>query len=168
MPAQTQVWRLNGATLWLQLHLQLFTFSKNNELAFSLYFSDPFAAVFGNESFGGGFADFSALAKVLKWWMTWHIFTHTLVFSETDSIKRSGQNYFLSLLVGEIVLLSPVLLKMGVSTVCNISCLKVGADRPVGQAPCCLCPWVVPHVCALCPSLILCITSVFKHFFVHM
>ena len=25
---------------------------------------DPFAAVFGNESFGGGFADFSALAKV--------------------------------------------------------------------------------------------------------
>lgn len=26
--------------------------------------SDPFAAVFGNESFGGGFADFSALAKV--------------------------------------------------------------------------------------------------------
>ena len=27
--------------------------------------SDPFAAVFGNESFGGGFADFSALAKVI-------------------------------------------------------------------------------------------------------
>lgn len=26
--------------------------------------SDPFAAVFGNESFGVGFADFSALAKV--------------------------------------------------------------------------------------------------------
>lgn len=26
--------------------------------------SDPFAAVFGNESFGLGFADFSALAKV--------------------------------------------------------------------------------------------------------
>ncbi len=29
--------------------------------------SDPFAAVFGNESFGGGFADFSALTKVIKW-----------------------------------------------------------------------------------------------------
>lgn len=28
--------------------------------------SDPFAAVFGNESFGGGFADFSALTKVIK------------------------------------------------------------------------------------------------------
>uniref|UniRef100_A0A3B4BFW1 Uncharacterized protein n=1 Tax=Periophthalmus magnuspinnatus TaxID=409849 RepID=A0A3B4BFW1_9GOBI len=28
-------------------------------------FSDPFSAVFGNESFGGGFADFSALAKVV-------------------------------------------------------------------------------------------------------
>lgn len=28
--------------------------------------SDPFATVFGNESFGGGFADFSALAKVRK------------------------------------------------------------------------------------------------------
>lgn len=28
--------------------------------------SDPFAAVFGNESFGGGFADFSALAKVIS------------------------------------------------------------------------------------------------------
>lgn len=27
-------------------------------------FSDPFAAVFGNESFGEGFADFSALTKV--------------------------------------------------------------------------------------------------------
>uniref|UniRef100_A0A671VFZ9 Epidermal growth factor receptor pathway substrate 15 n=1 Tax=Sparus aurata TaxID=8175 RepID=A0A671VFZ9_SPAAU len=27
---------------------------------------DPFAAVFGNESFGGGFADFSALTKVIK------------------------------------------------------------------------------------------------------
>lgn len=27
--------------------------------------SDPFAAVFGNESFGGGFADFSALTKVI-------------------------------------------------------------------------------------------------------
>uniref|UniRef100_A0A8C5E8I9 Epidermal growth factor receptor pathway substrate 15 n=1 Tax=Gouania willdenowi TaxID=441366 RepID=A0A8C5E8I9_GOUWI len=27
--------------------------------------SDPFAAVFGNESFGGGFADFTALAKVI-------------------------------------------------------------------------------------------------------
>uniref|UniRef100_A0A3B5AUU3 Epidermal growth factor receptor substrate 15-like n=1 Tax=Stegastes partitus TaxID=144197 RepID=A0A3B5AUU3_9TELE len=27
--------------------------------------ADPFAAVFGNESFGGGFADFSALAKVI-------------------------------------------------------------------------------------------------------
>lgn len=27
--------------------------------------SDPFAAVFGNESFGGGFADFSALSKVI-------------------------------------------------------------------------------------------------------
>lgn len=26
--------------------------------------SDPFSAVFGSESFGGGFADFSALAKV--------------------------------------------------------------------------------------------------------
>lgn len=31
---------------------------------FILSVSDPFAAVFGNESFGGGFADFSALAKV--------------------------------------------------------------------------------------------------------
>lgn len=28
--------------------------------------SDPFAAVFGNESFGGGFADFTALTKVIK------------------------------------------------------------------------------------------------------
>lgn len=27
---------------------------------------DPFAAVFGNESFGGGFADFTALAKVIE------------------------------------------------------------------------------------------------------
>lgn len=30
----------------------------------NLCVSDPFAAVFGSESFGGGFADFSALAKV--------------------------------------------------------------------------------------------------------
>lgn len=28
------------------------------------FVSDPFAAVFGNETFGGGFADFSSLAKV--------------------------------------------------------------------------------------------------------
>lgn len=32
--------------------------------SFFIDVSDPFAAVFGNESFGGGFADFSALAKV--------------------------------------------------------------------------------------------------------
>lgn len=31
---------------------------------FPCFPSDPFAAVFGSESFGGGFADFSALAKV--------------------------------------------------------------------------------------------------------
>uniref|UniRef100_A0A669BPK2 Epidermal growth factor receptor pathway substrate 15 n=1 Tax=Oreochromis niloticus TaxID=8128 RepID=A0A669BPK2_ORENI len=31
--------------------------------SFFIDVSDPFAAVFGNESFGGGFADFSALAK---------------------------------------------------------------------------------------------------------
>lgn len=96
--------------------------------------------------------------------------THTLVFSETDSIKISSQNDFLSLhSVGEIVLLiPPVLLKMGRSTVCSISCVKVGANRPVQQAPCCLGPWVVLHVCGLCFSLILYITSVFKDFFVHM
>lgn len=29
-----------------------------------LLLSDPFAAVFGNETFVGGFADFSSLAKV--------------------------------------------------------------------------------------------------------
>lgn len=30
-----------------------------------LCLTDPFAAVFGSESFGGGFADFSALTKVI-------------------------------------------------------------------------------------------------------
>lgn len=33
--------------------------------SFFIDVSDPFAAVFGNESFGG-FADFSALAKVIS------------------------------------------------------------------------------------------------------
>lgn len=35
--------------------------------------SDPFAAVFGNESFGGGFADFSALAKVISRFLIYHL-----------------------------------------------------------------------------------------------
>lgn len=41
--------------------------------------SDPFAAVFGNESFGGGFADFSALTKVIKWCCSYPVITYTVL-----------------------------------------------------------------------------------------
>lgn len=54
--------------------------------------SDPFAAVFGNESFGGGFADFSALAKVFKLlFMPHHALPSHIVWREAHSILISSQ-----------------------------------------------------------------------------
>lgn len=62
----------NCATLWGHVQLQQHIHSVwtcavrlyDQSFFLDLCVSDPFAAVFGSESFGGGFADFSALAKV--------------------------------------------------------------------------------------------------------
>ena len=51
--------------------------------------TDPFAAVFGSESFGGGFADFSALAKVIFLSSIFIItITHIIFFSAFSQIPK--------------------------------------------------------------------------------
>lgn len=59
-------WRHPLATKIIPVTTFKQVFSGNSEMhsAIFVHVSDPFAAVFGNESFGGGFADFSALTKV--------------------------------------------------------------------------------------------------------
>lgn len=128
MPARIQVWSFNGATFWL------WPFPKLMTLLFPLLFqirSLPCLAANPLEE---------ALQTLVLWqrclsaeWRS-TFFTHTLVFNETDAIKISRPNYFLSLRSGgEIVLLVPPVLNKGISAVFSISCVKVGVNRPAAS-----------------------------------